>query len=74
MYSNPIFDAAIEELHRRQESVRSAMDDFVKHDHIEGVAKRIYTEQMGLCELIEYLRSEFGVNYQTMQEQIQDVR
>ena len=75
MTSNPIFDAAIDALHKRPEAVLHSMQDFVKpYDHFEDVAKVIYTGQMGLCELIEYLRAEFGGNYQTMQENIQEVR
>ena len=72
---NPIFIAAIEVLHKRPEAVLAAMDDFVPHcDKIEMAAKHIYTQNMGLIELIDFLRGEFGGNYQTMQENIQAVR
>ena len=72
---NPIFAAAIEVLQKRPEAVLAAMDDFVRpQDRFEVAAKKIYTENMGLLELIEYLRAEFGGNYQTMLENIQAVR
>ena len=72
---NPIFAAAIDVLQKRPAAVIAAMDDFVRpQDRFEVAAKKIYTENMGLLELIEYLRAEFGGNYQTMLENIQAVR
>ena len=75
MSANQIFAAAVDALHERPEAFKHALDDFVPHcDKIEMAAKHIYTQNMGLIELIDFLRGEFGGNYQTMQEQIQAVR